>query len=286
MTFDVPAALLLLVPLILSSLLVRRGGTWSLSGMPGHWDRIVEPALRRFLARRNPERRASQFGTCLAIAMILVIALAGPGIEVGQPKLYGNLSGRVIVLDLGAGIDVRDQRLLAQRLVEGSPKVPAAIVAVAADAFDVVPLTTDQVQISRYLQVLEPSLMPEAGRSPHLGLAHGEAILRNAGIVAGQTVLITGGAPPTPPSDAPPSSGLRTIVALGAEASGWSDFAEAFNARLAAPAKLSTIADDLDDSVRQKARAGGAQGHFDLTPLAVAAALALWFFLFRRRATG
>ena len=286
MSFDAPAALLLLCPLVLSSFLIRGRGGATLAGLPGHWNRLVEPALRRFLARRIPERRADQFGLCLAICMLLVIALAAPHIESDQPGAYGNLSGRVIVLDLGAGIDVRDQRLVAQRLVEASPRIPAAIVAVAADAFDIVPLSTDRFQIARYLQVLDPSIMPEAGRAPQLGIAQGEAVLRNAGIVVGQTVLITGGEPLPPHFDAPRSVGLRAVVALGAEASAWSDYAEVLDARLAGPADLSAITDDLNDSLRQEMRAGGAQARVDLTPWAVAAALALWLGLFRRRASG
>ena len=206
MTFGAPLLLLLLLPLAAIFWLTRRRGGLLLSHLPGHWDRIVEPGLRAFLARRIPERSKGQLTLCLAISVLLVLALARPGIETEDSADYGNLSGRVIVLDLGAGIDVRDQRLFAQRLLEASPGVPAAVVAVSGDAFDIVPLTTDQAQVSRYLQVLHPSMMPAPGRALNLGAAHGEAVLERAGVVAGQVVLVTGGVPPRPPRGGLPRS--------------------------------------------------------------------------------
>ena len=284
MTFGAPLLLLLLLPLAAVFWLTRRRGGLLLSHLPGHWDRIVEPGLRAFLARRLPERGGGQLNLCLAIAALLVLALARPGLETDEAADYGNLSGRVIVLDLGAGIDVRDQRLFAQGLLEASPGVPAAVVAVAGDAFDIVPLTTDRAQVSRYLQVLHPSLMPTPGRALQLGAAHGEAVLERAGVVAGQVVLVTGGAPPRTPRGAKGAGRPRVLVALESGTADWSAIADALGAELAAPSDLAAIAEELEEVVGEKLRTAGPAAHRDLTPWVVALALLLWLTLFRRKA--
>lgn len=284
MTFGAPLLLLLLLPLAAVFWLTRRRGGLLLSQLPGHWDRMVEPGLRAFLARRIPERGGRQLKLCLAIAALLVLALARPGFEPEEAADYGNLSGRVIVLDLGAGIDIRGQRLFAQRLLEESPGVPAAVVAVAGDAFDIVPLTTDRAQVARYLQVLHPSMMPAPGRALHLGAAHGEAVLERAGVVAGQVVLVTGGAPPRPPRGANGGGRPRVLVALESGTADWGAIAEALGAELTAPSDLASIAQELEAVVGEKLRSGGPAAHRDLTPWLVALVLLLWLTLFRRKA--
>ena len=96
----------------------------------------------------------------------------------------------------------------------------------AGDAFDIVPLTRDRRQLSRYLAVLEPGHMPEAGRALHLGLAHAEATLARAGIAASQIVLVTGGPPPEDLATVAPSEALRAVAVPTLETEIWSAFAE------------------------------------------------------------
>lgn len=283
MTFAAPSTLLLVVPLALAGLFVWLRGDLLVSALPGQWNRIVAPGLRRFLAQRMPERRRGQLGLCLTIAALLVVALARPGIEAGGAPTYGNLSGRVLVLDLGADGDVRDQRLFARRLFEQSLGIPTAIVAVAGDAYDVVPLTTDRRQAFRYLSALEPSVMPEAGRALHRGLAHGEAVLKKAGIVAGQVVLVTNGRPPPQGDQAPPSGLLRAVAVMGPRTLAWADYAEGQDARLVGPTELASVVRDLDDAVSYQRRTRAATTQIDLTPWLIGLALCLWLGLFRRR---
>lgn len=285
MTIGQPLAFLLLAPLAAVALLLWFRADLLVSVLPGHWDRVVAPELRGFLAGRTTDKARGDLLLCLAALALLVTALAEPGIEAGPDSNYGNQSGRVIVLDLGSGLNIRDQRLFAQQLIEAAPETPTAIVAVAADAYDIVPLTTDRRQLSRYLSVLEPRHMPEAGRALHIGLAHAEATLSQAGIVASQIVLVTGGPVPDTNTTSTASDAIRVVAALGPDTAGWAEFVEAQNARLADPQDPIGITTELREAIEDRLRARSDSPHTNLTPLLIGLALLLWLALFRRRSS-
>jgi hypothetical protein len=63
----------------------------------------------------------------LAIWLLLVLALARPGIELESGGSYTNIAGRVIAIDLGAGGDIHRQRRAIFRLLEADPQIPTAM---------------------------------------------------------------------------------------------------------------------------------------------------------------
>lgn len=287
-----PLALLLLLPALALALWPRAAGAALPAGLPGDWARVVEPALRAIAAGGDQDTRPGRVGRLpLAIWCLLVVALAGPGIESGTRQAFGNLAGRVIVLDLGSSSDMAAQRVAAGRLLDRSPEVPTAVVAATSDAFDVMPLTRDRRQIERYLQVLDPGMMPVGGRALALAFGHAETILVRAGIVAGQVVLVTGGAPPASAAPGVPartaSPWLRAVVVVGPGAqrsrAAWQAYAESEAARLSEGEQLSAVTDDLARAVAQASREAGDRARLDLTPWLIAVAAALWLGLFRRR---
>ena len=283
MSFGLPIALLLLLPLTAAGALIWRHGDVAVAALPGHWRRLVEPRLRAYLGRGIAEGRNPQLALCLAVLTVLVVALSRPALDSAQAPDYGNLTGRVVVLDLSGAANVTDERLFVQRLIEESPEVPTALVAVAADAFDVVPLTTDGSYLLRYLQVVEPELMPRTGRALNLGLAHAQSVLTAAGIVAGQVVLVSGGEPPRNSPIAPTTQALRDIVVPEARMPAWADYATASGARLDGLADVPRIVAELNEAVDALTRTRTKDQRFDLTPWLIGLAMLLWLGLFRRR---
>jgi hypothetical protein len=277
-----PMALLLALPAAASGLWLMRRRAGGTGDLPGDWGQIVAPAMRPLMAGELIP--GVRFGAVLLLAIwiTVVLALARPGLDTDSRPAFSNFAGRVIALDLGAGADIHAQRLAVTRLVEASPQVPTALVVGTADAFDVVPLTTDKAFIDRYLNVIRPDVVPISGRSLRIAIAHGEAILSRAGIVVGQLVLMTGGSPPERQPEANARWSRAIMVDDGIRRQ-WEAYADQSGARLISLAGLDVVVDDLDRAIEQTLRDSNRDGRVELAPYLVGAAMLLWLGLFRRR---
>ncbi|MDH3772554.1 MAG: hypothetical protein OET79_16410, partial [Nitrospirota bacterium] len=217
----------------------------------------------------------------LTIWTLLVLGLARPMLDSGAPTAYGNLAGRVIALDLGAGVDVDRQRLLVHRILDAAPTMPTALVVATAEAFGVVPFTTDRAHLDRYLQVINPDVMPVFGRAPGIAIVHAESLLERADIVVGQLVLLTGGK--VPPSESTKvGDWLRALVVDNDRLSDWEGYADRIGARLTDETSIQTVIDDLDDQVAAAIRDGDKAAELALGPWLVAVAALFWLSFFRR----
>ncbi len=283
MTFAEPLALLLLLPVAAAALLLHRRPAAASRRLPGAWRRLVEPALRSALADGIVGGGGGQARLAAAAAVLLVLALARPLVDLGNAPDYANLAGRVVVVDLGAGAGAQDAKLAAAGLVGAAGPVPTAIVAAAGEAYTVVPLTTDQAHLERYLRVLTPEIIPVAGRALHTGLAHAEALLRGAGIAVGQIVLVSGGPAPAHDVDIAPSETLRVMLAAAGSAADWEAFAAANDADVRGPQDIAEIAAGLERAAEQKLRRSAAGSFTDLAPWLTGLAMLVWLGFFRRR---
>lgn len=280
MTFVTPAALLLILPaLVVVAWIVFWRGVDALR-LPGHWHRMIDAPMQPFMARQvlSPNRVPWVFW--LAVWTLLVLALARPVIGAAAPSDFGNLAGRVIVVDMGAGVPIERQKLLIYRMIEASPATPTALVVATAEAFDIVPFTTDRAHIARYLEVLGPEVMPVAGRAPGIAVVHAERILERAGLAVGQLVLLSGGR--APPGDTVAAGDWLRAVVVDDAAEGWQAYARAIGARLADGDSLDAVVDDLDDAVAQALRDGDRSGDLELRPWLIGCAGLLWLLFFRR----
>ena len=281
MSFVTPEALLLFLPAaaVAAWILFWRGQ--AALRLPGHWSRVIDGAMQPFMARQVVSPNRMPWAFWLAVWSLLVLGLARPVLESGAPEPYGNLAGRVIAMDLGSAMPVEDQKLLVYRILDAAPATPTALVVATAEAFDIVPFTTDRDHIDRYLKVVGPEVMPVEGRAPGIAVVHGEAVLARAGLAVGQVVLLTGGQPP-PGDMAAAGDWLRAVVVDGEVTPAWERYADTVGARLAAADGLDGVVDDLDDAVAQALRDGDRSGDLDLGPWLIAAAALLWLFFFRR----
>lgn len=280
MSFVHPFVLLGLLPLAALAFLLWRQAPMLVPALPGGWARLIEPPLRRFMARDLSRPGLAQVWLCLAIAALLVAAAARPLLPVGDPTDYANMVGRVVVVDADAP-DIARRRIAVDRLLAASPRVPTALVALAGDAYLVVPFTTDRAQIDRYLVVLEPDAMPLEGMALHAGLALAEKVIADAGVVAGQIVLFAGDKGPGTLFDVPASETLRTFVVAG-DPEVWRAAAERHGADLTPDQDLEPVTSSLSSAI-DALRADLPGGAIDIAPWLMALSVLLCLGLFRRR---
>lgn len=276
-----PSAFLLLLPAlgVLAWLRYWRGE--AAMSLPGQWRRIVLEAMQSFMAKRVVSQNRMPIWFWLAIWLVLVLALARPILDLGKPIPYGNLAGRVIALDLGAGVEVDRQRLLVDRLLDAAPEMPTSLVIATSEAFDIVPFTTDRAHFDRYLKVVNPDVMPVSGRALGIAIVHGESMLERADIAVGQLVLLTGG--PVPPPEAAKVGGwLRAVIVDPDSLSDWGGYADEIGARLTGDTAIQTVLDDLDNRVADAIRDSGKASDLAIAPWLVALATLLWLLFFRR----
>ena len=281
MSFAYPLVLLLLLPAVglVAWLTLWRGGV-ALT-LPGHWHRIIDESMHAFMANQVVSQVRLPVVLWLGIWTLLVIGLARPILDFGEPTGYGNLAGRVIALDVGADFDVERQKLIAYRILDAAPAVPTALIVATAEAFDVVPFTTDRAHIDRYLHVIDPELMPISGQAPGIAITHAESMFARAGMIVGQMVLITGG---NPPSAEATEAGdwLRAVVVDRDDIEDWDRFADQIGARLTDDTALDVVLEDLDSEVAAALRDSDEAADFAILPWLVGISALLWLFFFRR----
>lgn len=138
---------------------------------------------------------------CGVGGLVATLALADPTWARRPQPLFQTDAARVVVLDLNDSmnaIDLKPSRLVRARykvedVLARASEGQTGLVVYAGDAFTVAPLTRDANTIRSMLQVLDPSLMPAQGDRADLGLAKAGELLRQAGLGAGQVLLMADG---------------------------------------------------------------------------------------------
>lgn len=280
MNFAQPFALLLLIPAFGLVAWLRFWHGQAAMSLPGHWHRIIDKSMRSFMAKQVVSQNRLPVVLWLTIWALLVLAVARPILDFAEPTAYSNLAGRVIALDVGASVDVERQRLIAYRILDAAPTTPTALVVATAEAFDIVPFTTDRAHLDRYLQVIEPEIMPVSGRAPGIAITHGELLLSRANMAVGQLVLVTGGVPTGDATVA--GEWLRALVVDGDNISAWDGYADRIGARLADETAIRAVIDDLDGKIADAIQDSNDAADFAVGPWLIAAAACLWLLFFRR----
>ena len=132
-----------------------------------------------------------------------------------------------------------------------------------------------------YGWVLEPDAMPMPGLAVHSGLALGEKIIADAGVVAGQIVVVAGPTAPDAVIELPDTGTLRAFVISGGTA-GWEASATGYAADLIDIDAPEEVTATLDREI-EKLRAGLPGAAIDIAPWLHALSMLLCLGLFRRR---
>ena len=253
------------------------------TGLPGDWPKVIETPLHEHSARNvKSDGQQGVLPWLVAISCLISLALTNPRLDQDGKPAIANMAGRVILVDLGAGIDPVAQRLAIAELLNGDEGMPTALMVASGDSFEAVPLTTDYAQIRRYAGVLEPGLMPLGGRLVQPALEHASGILSKAGVLIGQVIWITGGNPPTP---LPPQQGPigRAVVLAEGDGQVWGSWADSSGLALVETGE----ADELLTSLQSRIQAFEGRLVEDgpsLRPWLIALAGLFWLALFRREA--
>jgi Ca-activated chloride channel family protein len=206
-----PAWFLALLPLAVLLILLwrrRRAGR--------AWQKVVDPGLLPYLLISDEKKRIPLGIAAVALGGLLaIVTLAGPTWTKLQQPVFRRDTGLVVLLDLSRSMNAADLRpsrlqlakfklrdILARRK-EGE----TALVVYAADPFVVTPLTGDTDTITRQLSSLTTDIMPAQGSRADRAITKAQALLRQAGAVRGDVLLITDGVDNAPPAP------LRAAVA-------------------------------------------------------------------------
>ena len=166
------------------------------------WQKVVDAALLPHLLSGKGEGRQSTLWAVLGmVAGLAIIALAGPVWEKLPQPIFRQQSGLVIALDLSRSMDSGD--IKPSRLTRGRHKVAdilklrnegqSALIAYAADAFVVTPLTEDTATINALLPSLSTEIMPSQGSQADKALSQALDLFINAGVTGGDILLVSDG---------------------------------------------------------------------------------------------
>ena len=164
------------------------------------WQAVCDPELLPHLLLGRSVRRANWPLWLLLLGLLLALmALAGPAWERRPQPLFRQQSALVIMYDLSRSMlaaDLKPNRLVRARLkledlLRQRKEGQTALIAFAADAFTVTPLTSDRHTIEALLKSLAPELMPAQGSDPARAIRLGMELLQQAGLKHGRLLLVT-----------------------------------------------------------------------------------------------
>jgi len=170
----------------------------------GGWRDVIDPHLLQFMQLKAAPRQSRQYNLLPILALLGVIAAAGPAFRQQPVPLFQTEQARVIVLDLSLSMLAQDlqpsrlhrARFKIQDILQRSREGSVGLVVYAGDAFVISPLTHDANTIANMVPVLSPLLMPVLGSDPVRGIEQAKQLLTNAKQQGGQIVWITDGIEP------------------------------------------------------------------------------------------
>ena len=196
------------------------------------WRALCDEALLPYVLVSDGMRGRRGSQTLALGGVIAILALAGPTWQEAPQPVYRDQAALVVLLDLSLSMATRDvvpsrlerARYRIRDLLAARRGGQTALVAFAAQAFTVTPLTDDIETIRSQLAVLEPGVMPRQGSNVPVALEHGLGLLQQAGFNEGDLLLITDG---IADADGPKVSGLMqggsarlSVMGVGSEAGG------------------------------------------------------------------
>ncbi len=202
------------------------------------WEKIIDANLLPLLLQGEDSNTNKFPKFLLAIVWIIaVIALADPVWEKIPRPIFQTNAARVLVLDLSNSMlidDLKPSRLARARfkiedILSREEEGQTGLVLFAGEAFTASPLTRDTETIRSLLKVLTPQIMPAQGSRADLGLVKAHELLKQAGIVNGQVLLIADGVSQKAASlnaaeDLRKDGHIVSVMAVGTEAGGKLNF--------------------------------------------------------------
>ncbi|RUO49492.1 VWA domain-containing protein [Pseudidiomarina donghaiensis] len=166
------------------------------------WARIIPDHLRHVLLPSDKSMSLRWPLVIISSALTLTcVALAGPTWQRLPQPVYNLQAGSVVIMDMSLSVystDVSPNRLSQMRfkatdLVRDKLDGEIGLVAYAADAFTISPLTSDGANLGNLIRALSPDIMPNLGSAPLRALNLADQLLRDAGHAEGDIYWLTDG---------------------------------------------------------------------------------------------
>jgi len=192
-------------PFWLLALLPLTGLVWQLlkrKHTSGSWQVVVDPELlQHLLVGQGQARHSWAIAMIAAVGSLLIVALAGPVWEKIPQPIFKPQAALVIALDLSKSMDANDikpSRLTRARhkiadILSQRPEGQSALIAYAADAFVVTPLTEDSATINALLPSLSTDIMPAQGGRADRAVKQALELFSNSGVARGDVLIISDG---------------------------------------------------------------------------------------------
>ena len=185
----------LLIPLAVLLLLLKPN-----AGSKDSWQKVIDKDLLPWLKVKSTGSGSSRLPVWLLGLgwLVSVIALANPVWEKLPQPVFQTDQARVIVLDLSLSMNSSDlkparidrARFKINDILAKQQEGVIGLVVFAGDAFGISPLTRDGETITALLQALTPDIMPVQGSRADLGLLKAGELLKQAGRLRGEVLLL------------------------------------------------------------------------------------------------
>jgi len=190
-----PYWLLAIFPLALTIWLYTHTHTHSRS-----WASVIDKRLLPHLLQDiTHSKKPAPVIALFILGLIIIFALAGPAFEKRPQPVFKTQSALVIILDLSRSMDATD--IKPSRLSRAQYKIndilkirkegQTALIAYAANAYVVSPLTDDADTIASQVPALETRIMPAQGSRLDIALEKALQLFKNAGYSKGNILVIT-----------------------------------------------------------------------------------------------
>ena len=190
-----PDWLYMLIPLVVILLLLKPN-----AGSKDPWQKIIDKDLLPWLKvnKTGSGNRLLPIWLLSTGWLITILALANPVWEKLPQPVFQTDQAKVIVLDLSLSMNSTDlkparidrARFKINDILAKQEEGVIGLVVFAGDAFVVSPLTRDGETISALLPALTPDIMPVQGSRADLGLLKAVELLKQAGRLRGEVLLL------------------------------------------------------------------------------------------------
>jgi len=167
-----------------------------------NWLKLIEPELIPYVLSRHQLQEKKYKWWLISITTILIlVALAGPTWERLEQPAFRIDQSLVIALDLSRSMNAQDvnpdritrARLKVLDILKRRQSAQVALIVYSANAFTVTPLTTDSKTIASLVGSLDTKIMPSRGSYPAAAIDKGLQLLKQAGVINGEVLLVTDG---------------------------------------------------------------------------------------------
>lgn len=168
----------------------------------GNWLKLVEPELIPYvLSRHQLQEKKYKWWLISMIIILTLTALAGPTWEKLEQPAFRMDQSLVVALDLSRSMNAQDinpdritrARLKVLDILKRRQSAQVALIVYSANAFTVTPLTTDSKTIASLVGSLDTKIMPSRGSYPAAAIDKGMQLLKQAGVINGEVLLVTDG---------------------------------------------------------------------------------------------